>query len=828
MTDSRRIVKVFLASPGDLSDERKAAKSVVDEHNSLTAEEFGYQVELIGWEDTVSVFGRPQAAINLDLDRCELFIGLMWKKWGTPPDLSATYSSGFEEEFETSVKRRLREGQPEISLLFKDIDPAFLSDPGEDLKKVLAFKEQLIAKKTILFEGFADIRDFEKKFRRCIWKYVARVRTHDLNEDSVKNQAPTTGGAKQQGESVTSPAETPLSIEGAKFLREFISKTERKDENENIEAVEIARFRLLSNLVGKTGNDDRALGVHDANLLFSNGDRFTFGDTELDELARTGLRHYTEENTPLWCWIAAMNGFDRQLLPFYSFLASHQAVTGAIAAMRLINEPLPSEYRNDFIATWFSAKSPSALRVAGLAYLGDHGNTGDLTAIRKEFDRGDNQTVGAAAEAIIRINLRDSREKGIITLYELQPTSVSQQIVDELFENDKALTTETLERGVDHRNSAVRSKVVNLLRVRRALTVELAEKLLNDGSASVRYDALMTLVDSGHPYSDAEAKRILETTARPVGFGLLRGFGAIESPDREAVEYLEQFQKQRLVKLKEKDLEDAAAGDSMFDQRAMLVLAERHFDRHGEELRRRVDDQYKAKFSAELALLAGSGESGKTSLRERLRSIETFMRKELTRQGLNIICRQAQPSDLQRVRSALKSGFVDYSVADVEYLRKFGEWEDIPAIIEAVQRPDAKPNRSIFWSESDNSKYRAAARAIYALGRTRLPEVLSMPAPSGLLAHLVAEIANRAFRILGDEPIMTLLHSEADQVRKSAAIKCVHALPRRRVAKLLASYISGDKFRYYNVVHWLDFGVSTPRVRALRGAENVLNKEWRS
>ena len=114
MADTRKIVKVFLASPGDLPEERRAAKSVVDEYNALTADEFGYQVELIGWEDTVSVYGRPQATINRDLERCELFIGLMWRKWGTPPDVSGVYSSGFEEEFETSVQRRSSEDRPEI------------------------------------------------------------------------------------------------------------------------------------------------------------------------------------------------------------------------------------------------------------------------------------------------------------------------------------------------------------------------------------------------------------------------------------------------------------------------------------------------------------------------------------------------------------------------------------------------------------------------------------------------------------------------------------------------------------------------------------------
>jgi hypothetical protein len=99
MSDVRKVVSVFLASPSDLSDERKAAKSVVDEFNSLLSNRFGYHVELVGWEDTVSVFGRPQSTINRELERCELFIGIMWKRWGSPPGGGSSYSSGFEEEF---------------------------------------------------------------------------------------------------------------------------------------------------------------------------------------------------------------------------------------------------------------------------------------------------------------------------------------------------------------------------------------------------------------------------------------------------------------------------------------------------------------------------------------------------------------------------------------------------------------------------------------------------------------------------------------------------------------------------------------------------------
>ncbi|MBK7294817.1 MAG: hypothetical protein IPI84_13845 [Holophagaceae bacterium] len=80
----RRFVTIFLASPGDLAEERKVAKEIVDDFNSQLADALGYQVELVGWEDTLPGVGRPQAIINRDLDGCD-FVGMLWKRWGTPP-----------------------------------------------------------------------------------------------------------------------------------------------------------------------------------------------------------------------------------------------------------------------------------------------------------------------------------------------------------------------------------------------------------------------------------------------------------------------------------------------------------------------------------------------------------------------------------------------------------------------------------------------------------------------------------------------------------------------------------------------------------------------
>jgi hypothetical protein len=165
MASSRKVIKVFLASPGDLIEERKVAKEVVDEFNDLHAEDSGYQVQLVGWEDTMPGFGRPQAIINRELEQCELFVGLLWMRWGSPPDNDGKNTSGFEEEYNISVERSEREGRPEICLFLKDMKPERLSDPGDQLKRVIDFRDRLESEKKIFFKPFADSenkRDFEK------------------------------------------------------------------------------------------------------------------------------------------------------------------------------------------------------------------------------------------------------------------------------------------------------------------------------------------------------------------------------------------------------------------------------------------------------------------------------------------------------------------------------------------------------------------------------------------------------------------------------------------------------------------------------------------
>jgi hypothetical protein len=195
------------------------------------------------------------------------------------------------------------------------------------------------------------------------------------------------------------------------------------------------------------------------------------------------------------------------------------------------------------------------------------------------------------------------------------------------------------------------------------------------------------------------------------------------------------------------------------------------------------------------------------------------------RKALDVVCRNDDGSDLNLVRATLKQANIDFSDADIVYLRRFGEWEDISLITAVAERPHGNTPLLLASSSTINEKYRHAAQAMYKIGRTRLPELLAIPMPSRLLSYLIVHLGKSATLSLPDSTLQSLFHHKDDLVRKAASLMCVKFLPKRRLEKILSEYLSGDQW-YYDVIHWLDFGVSLPKERAIAGAMRTLEREW--
>ena len=104
MSDQVKLVKIVLASPGDVQAERDALPGIIEELNHGVARDRKLRLELTRWEtDAYPGFHPegPQGLIDpiLSIDACDVLIGIFWKRFGTP---TRDAQSGTEHEILTA------------------------------------------------------------------------------------------------------------------------------------------------------------------------------------------------------------------------------------------------------------------------------------------------------------------------------------------------------------------------------------------------------------------------------------------------------------------------------------------------------------------------------------------------------------------------------------------------------------------------------------------------------------------------------------------------------------------------------------------------------
>jgi hypothetical protein len=157
--DLVRSLRVFIASPGDVAEERQVVRDIVAELNGALRQK-GWEISVLGWEDRGPTGGRAQANINEDVRLCDVFVGIAWKWWGTP---TGDQTSGFAEEWAIARERHDRSGQPDLWLYFKKVD----EDAPEDgqLNAVRELRREVEEGELAFHKTFDDASDFERLLR---------------------------------------------------------------------------------------------------------------------------------------------------------------------------------------------------------------------------------------------------------------------------------------------------------------------------------------------------------------------------------------------------------------------------------------------------------------------------------------------------------------------------------------------------------------------------------------------------------------------------------------------------------------------------------------
>lgn len=182
ISDPVKRVRVFVASPGDVSSEREDLTKVINELNTTVAPHKNCMLDLVKWETHCQPdMGRPQGVINAQIGRYDIFLGIMWKRFGTP---TGEADSGTEEEFRVAYQCWERDQKVRILFYFSQaLYKLRTPDEMDQLSKVMAFRNEL-QRKGLVWE-YSNATDFRDVVRPHLTRLIL-----DLPDDGGKLPKP--------------------------------------------------------------------------------------------------------------------------------------------------------------------------------------------------------------------------------------------------------------------------------------------------------------------------------------------------------------------------------------------------------------------------------------------------------------------------------------------------------------------------------------------------------------------------------------------------------------------------------------------------------------
>jgi tetratricopeptide (TPR) repeat protein len=172
--DHLRVLRVVIASPGDVKPERESIPRVVEEVNRNIAHPRGLHLEVHRWEtDSYPGFHLegPQGLIDpiLKIEDCDILMGIFWRRFGTPV---TDAKSGTEHEFRLAYEAWKKNRKPQIMVYFsqKPYTPQSRDDTDQ-WGLVLQFKKEF--PREGLWWDYKKRGEFEERTRNHLTNFLS-------------------------------------------------------------------------------------------------------------------------------------------------------------------------------------------------------------------------------------------------------------------------------------------------------------------------------------------------------------------------------------------------------------------------------------------------------------------------------------------------------------------------------------------------------------------------------------------------------------------------------------------------------------------------------
>jgi hypothetical protein len=176
MPDIYQSYKTFISSPGDVAEERQAAKDAISRINITCRDLLGVSLEPKTWEDMPPVAPkfteeRIQDVLNREVEKCQFFVLILYKRYGsTEPGHTI---SNTEREIETILAQFEKKPQIRILIYFRNL-PSNV-DQGKQEQKVRDFRKRL-EDKGLIYKSYDTPEEFRNIIAHDLYEVVLRLR----------------------------------------------------------------------------------------------------------------------------------------------------------------------------------------------------------------------------------------------------------------------------------------------------------------------------------------------------------------------------------------------------------------------------------------------------------------------------------------------------------------------------------------------------------------------------------------------------------------------------------------------------------------------------
>ena len=792
-------MKLFLASPNDVVRERKIAEDVIAAINRDFSDHTNCTVELLAWEHVQPGAGRPQERINLCVDQCDLFVGILWKRWGSPAGNGQT---GFEEEFERASRIQHSVGSPDLWIFFKDVDAESSEDPGQQLRQVLAFRRRLESEQQVLYKNFANEIDFHGKFHTHLLRHLftlQREKPHGARENHAlspvfpprEDPAAHTADSTSIVRSMLNSIPSQLGAQPAQFVGR--------------DPLGAVRLLVFASALHYSAVRPHLLSNHAVNTAYAFRDRITLTEFEkihlFTSMIREGNRH-----TPGWFWVrdgGSVGIFER----LYTLATEdHEPDTRKAAVEYLTKQRKIAVLGRtaDEVALKFLQDNSEDVKRVAIEYAATLGS--DALIQKLEELRGDPTLTMEADSAVASIKVRTNPREEVLELLR-SGTEAAGVVMEALRPAARELDEAWLCKALKHAHPDVRHVGATALLERGLISEWTAKELVEDRSRDVVAVGIQALIERGEAPSAERIGELLD--------GSDTGSSSTSGLERD------KLVQKSFEKMSSEELNRQVGWLSVDGPAAYEVVGKREFAERASDIRRDLETRFTGLKERDIEALrkvvlegvreglgnrvdeaakAVAEEAAESTFKElvsKWAKLDGFVNGRFAAAGLRVLEECGNRGDLELARFYTESEEEEVRGVVVELLRKWGNGSDVEWLVAS-----AKASIGAMSEKAGRAAIELSGNSRQLVGR-----FLCSESPGLAEAALGMLEADGSLEL--PEECEQLLETDSPMVRSGLTRILVGRWNRNDVRDLLDRYI-GRGIYYYDVVAALDRALYGP------------------